>query len=623
VEITPMSSSHDGVSFMVHKLGTEVGPLKQVRELVVNGIEAIEAYRKRHPEEAGYDGRVDVVVDRYYKKAEGAVHKIAFADNGIGMDDVELRKYFNSLSETGKQQGIDKNFGVGAKISTAAWNPYGVEIRSWKNAKGHLVRLVHDEATDRYGLEVLDAERGLDCLDVDDIEEGELLKPDWIRDHGTVVVLLGRDANDDTTLPPVTADIVPNDYWLAQILNRQFFELPKGVTLRAAIESRGDGEKSRANIRKIQGYKFILDKFAVAKGTVDLDNARAHWWILDESRKDELSNQRFYYHAFSGYKNHGHVAAIFRDELFDFTSHAAAIPVLQRFGIVAGYNRVAIYVEPKQTLAVVANLTRTSLVLPDGTSLPWARWADDFYNNMPPQLAEYVERQQRSGATSEDEYVKREIRKYKEFLRVKQIRPNPKSSQKAEADLDGVAAKGAGAIGKKPVSRAAETGRSRPTLNLKVGANERSIEDAFLAFEPRWKWVKADEAMLKDRAARFTHERQFLEINEEFSVLRELVDFGLSFLNEPDRERHQQKVESIARQVYAVQLIWVVMSAMASFRNRESWRGEGFEKLVSQEALTAAVLPRVHLLNEVKRQVRGNPTMKRDLVQASEDADAA
>ena len=34
MNVTPMTSTPQGVSFMVHRLGTEVGPLKQVRELL-------------------------------------------------------------------------------------------------------------------------------------------------------------------------------------------------------------------------------------------------------------------------------------------------------------------------------------------------------------------------------------------------------------------------------------------------------------------------------------------------------------------------------------------------------------------------------------------------------------
>ena len=60
------------------------------------------------------------------------------------------------------------------------------------------------------------------------------------------------------------------------------------------------------------------------------------------------------------------------------------------------------------------------------------------------------------------------------------------------------------------------------------------------------------------------------------------------------------------------------MSAMASFRHREGWSGEGFDKLVSHEALTAAVLPRVYLLNDMKRFVKGNVNMKKDIQNLSE-----
>src|ERR1700757_413969 len=56
MDITPMTSTPKGVSFMVHRLGTEVGPLKQVRELLINAFEAIQAYQKAHPKEASFKG---------------------------------------------------------------------------------------------------------------------------------------------------------------------------------------------------------------------------------------------------------------------------------------------------------------------------------------------------------------------------------------------------------------------------------------------------------------------------------------------------------------------------------------------------------------------------------------
>jgi hypothetical protein len=45
--------------------------------------------------------------------------------------------------------------------------------------------------------------------------------------------------------------------------------------------------------------------------------------------------------------------------------------------------------------------------------------------------------------------------------------------------------------------------------------------------------------------------------------------------------------------------------------------------LVGDEALTAAVLPRVYLLNDMKRFVKGNVNMKRDLSPAEGEEEIA
>jgi hypothetical protein len=109
-------------------------------------------------------------------------------------------------------------------------------------------------------------------------------------------------------------------------------------------------------------------------------------------------------------------------------------------------------------------------------------------------------------------------------------------------------------------------------------------------------------------------DRKFLEVNQDFSVFRELLEHGLNLISPEHRDPHRARVETFAKQLYLTQLVWTVMSAMASFRHREGWRGEGFDKLVSDESLTAAVLPRVYLLNDMKRFVKGSPHIKRDLL---------
>jgi len=284
-----------------------------------------------------------------------------------------------------------------------------------------------------------------------------------------------------------------------------------------------------------------------------------------------------------------------------------------------------IYVEPTPALAVTANLTRTSLVLPDGTSLPWNRWAENFFNKLPADLADYVEKNQSVASKTETEYVREQINKYREFLQVKGHRPARNGTETGEVDGndgDSKIGTGKGRGGGQPADSAATR---RPSVHIRKGPGSTVVSDLLLNFTPKWNWVSENEAShLKSRAAHFEVERNFLEVNQDFSVFQELIEYGLNLIIPEKRELHRNRAEGIAKQLYLTQLVWTVMSAMASFRHREGWRGEGFDKLVSDEALTAAVLPRVYLLNDMKRYVKGNPNIKRDLqISPTSEEDAA
>ena len=442
------------------------------------------------------------------------------------MDLRELRRYFNTLAESGKRQSIDENFGVGAKISTAAWNPYGVEVRSWKLGKGHVIRIVLDPKTNQYGLEQFPVGDGTfpDYLDLSEVENPEDFKVPIIQDHGTMVILLGRELSHDTTLAPESREVTHMDYWFQHVANKQFYKIPYGVNLVSKLAIT-DG---KPHTRTIEGYAAVLDEFATSRGEVELSDAIAHWWILDETRSVELYRRRPYYHAFSGTRKQGHIAAIFRDELFDFVSHDAAIPLLQKFGIVAGYNHVVIYLEPTQKLSVTANLTRTGLVLPDGTALPWDRWSSEFYESLPEELANYVQQHQSVASKSEQDYIAEQIEKYKDFLRIRTVRPSSKGRELGEADDESSDAKDTSGTGQATGQPSSSANRRRPAVHIKRETGETSVSEMLLRFTPQWNWVSEEEAShLKSRAAGFTQERQFLEVNKDFSVFLELIGHGL------------------------------------------------------------------------------------------------
>jgi hypothetical protein len=212
-----------GSSFFADLFAADVGPGKAYRELSVNSFQAIEQYQREHPEDRDYRPVVETFVDPYtraYDPETGEVdikrlldpdntaNKLALGDNGCGMDEKQLAQNLTSLFRSDKPHGVAGNYGIGARVSTATNNPDGVEYRSWKNGKGHVATLVHYDNEKKYGLQdVLYADGR--CLNVVPIDEDHftkkeiaLMKPPFIGDHGTVVILHGRSHDEDTTISP-------------------------------------------------------------------------------------------------------------------------------------------------------------------------------------------------------------------------------------------------------------------------------------------------------------------------------------------------------------------------------------------------------------------------------------
>jgi Histidine kinase-, DNA gyrase B-, and HSP90-like ATPase len=182
-------------TFLLERLGGECTDLQGLRELTVNAMDAIAALGDR----AG--GRVVWDVDWLrFEASGGRVRKLAVTDTGTGMTPGQLREYINQLASSGREQSAAGNFGVGAKVAAGSRNPHGLEYRSWHRGQGALVRFKrHPDG--RWGLE---PQRWTDGRSdfwrpLDEHEKPWLLRG---HDHGTQVVLLGRQERHDTTQPP-------------------------------------------------------------------------------------------------------------------------------------------------------------------------------------------------------------------------------------------------------------------------------------------------------------------------------------------------------------------------------------------------------------------------------------
>ena len=122
-------------TFLLERLGSECGDLQFLRELTVNGLDAIAA----QPGPA----RGRVVWDLDWQRLEasaGKVRKLTVTDTGTGMRPDQLGRYINQLASSSREQSHTANFGVGAKLAAGSRNPHGLEYRSWHQGHGAPVR---------------------------------------------------------------------------------------------------------------------------------------------------------------------------------------------------------------------------------------------------------------------------------------------------------------------------------------------------------------------------------------------------------------------------------------------------------------------------------------------------
>lgn len=392
--ISPMKVS--GVRHLVERAYRESGELQYLRELVVNAFEAKAT-------------RIELGPEWQAVKREG-VYRLMIADNGKGMDAEELLKFLNTFGGGGKPIGdAHENFGVGAKTSLLPWNHQGVVVLSWtsSNPGGAMVWLMRDAATGEYGAKKFETSDGEYTEVVVPTAEWAAVKPDWIADHGTVVVCLGLTGKEDTFLGKTgNGDLKA----IAAYLNKRLWTIPAGVELfvqelrtdkrsewpRSLEEATGPaGAKPdrRWNRRKIEGAHYFVehversagDGMFATKGTLALTDGTEIDWYLWEGERPAV-------HSYA-HKN-GYIAAVYRNELYDTQQHHAHF---RSFGITQAAVRtnLTIIARPPHsngTFGVYPDTARNALKIQGtkraGESLPWAEWAQEFAENLPAAIRE-------------------------------------------------------------------------------------------------------------------------------------------------------------------------------------------------------------------------------------------
>ena len=388
----------DRVGPFIDRYYRETSRLQWVRETAVNGIEA-EADRIFFGVE--WQG---VVNPNVYRRT--------ILDNGGGMDDRELERFFGTFGGGGKPIGAaHENFGIGAKTTLLPWNHLGIVVISWKDGLANMIRIKRDAATGEYGLheyEVQDDDGNVYKETV--IEPGydgefdldwNKVKPDWISAHGTVIVLLGNNPEQDTILgdPEREEDGIR---MLPQYLNHRFWRPPVQIqTLEfGRISSKAEWpkrpidrpnpnmERDRYMHRSVFGAAHYIatpstyPKLGLKQGTVMVAGGTVAidwylWEVTDKSPRDNRGPRT------------GSIGVLYKNELYNQQNQ---IPAFRAFGVCETAVRNNLWLVIRPPLGdgpgggIYPRADRSSLVWGGGRGgdeLPINEWADEFAGNMP------------------------------------------------------------------------------------------------------------------------------------------------------------------------------------------------------------------------------------------------
>jgi hypothetical protein len=579
----------DNTGFMLDRLGKDCSPLQFLRELTQNAIEAIE----ETPE-----GRGEIVWDVDWNRLDlaGGAFKLACIDTGIGMTGKDMLRYINMLSSSTRVQSYEENFGVGAKVAAATRNHAGLIYVSWKDGVGSMIHLWRDPDTHQYGLRRFAHKDGSfsDWIRIEDA-----LKPDQIKDHGTMVVLIGNDLDDNTMEAPREA--ASPSRWVARYLNTRYFTFPKGITIKA----REGWEYPRSNtdtniLRKVTGQKEYLDKHTSASGTVELSSARAHWWILKDE-KALTQNSGFV-------ASSGHMAALYQNELYELATGRSGTARLQLFGVIFGSNRVVIYVEPKNSdqHKLTSNTARTHLIM-DDEPLPWADWANEFRENLPEEIKDLME-EVTAGSTSRDhkQAIKDRLKQIRDLFKISRYRRTTTGGlsvaenalggeQSGDKDTMGESRKGSG--------KGRRGGPPGDIYALFAVEDGEPGEEVVADIDPTVRWITLEEGTrqpgdLEDRAAKYLADQNTILINADFRVFTDMIDRWHERYYEVPGAR--SPIKEVVQEWFEQALIETILGVLALSGSQE-WTSEDIGKAWSEEALTAAVMQRYHIDNNVKR----------------------
>ena len=573
--------------------GAEVGPLKQLIELLKNALEADA-------------NKILITADPYWKQIYG-INKFAMVDNGKGMSGSFMRENYSVVGDSTKPTGIGLNFGVGGRLSTLFYNSFGVEIRSWQDGKGYMLRIEKDG--EDYVLHPFPKKNGdiSYVVEIDALKDAQYLKHQLIDKNGTMIVLLGNEPEQDTTLPPNSYDLGLPSWWVSRTLNSQILKVPADVSVRCDFESHQQDREGQH--RNIYGLEHPMKNNSIESGSMTTSHGTMNWYILDEDRiEKEYNYGRTLYTIFDKKNSAGHVSVTLNGEIMDVLVDDEGIHTLARFGIIAGGERVAIHINLDKSVYAM-NLGRTLIIKHDGTGefkpeRIISKFAKEFIENMPQPVLDHIKNNRNENSGDLNEFVRNQVMKNLENIRYKKqdVLAAVEKEKRGTKDKSEEKTRGQG------VRRSGGRNMRKRVSNVYELAfnDEYETKEEIENLIPQFEWQKIES----DVAGRYTCESNVVVMNEKFAPYRSMINYGLSLIPENLRPQASFEIESIVQKGISETICCAIVNARINYEGKIGWAGERYEALVGEMGITAVCLSEMLKFGNVKRQMDNSSMLK-------------
>ena len=313
-------------SFLVASMIERCPKLMMLRELVRNALEAAATA----PAGARQVRLSGIPID--------GVAKLAIWNTGRGLDRDELFRMCDIASSIRKEQRLDRNFGMGAKVASLPSNRHGLRYRSCHAGIVHEVLLGYRDGT--YGRLRRAGPDGawhdVVVATADAVGEGRELSYDW-----TEVVLFGNEPEQDTVNDPYLGAPSMPGYWLAEELAYRFYRIDEGVEL--LLDTQGG--------RRFEPLAERIPRDYSRSSSVRLPDGVVLHYVHDAPLPDSAGQSAAGRNAL--FPVHGACGLVHKDELYDLHRWHEWLHVAPVFGIPFAARGVSVFIELPDGYAVL------------------------------------------------------------------------------------------------------------------------------------------------------------------------------------------------------------------------------------------------------------------------------